>query len=80
MDPQCQNIAMTLSSGKTRAIGNMHVFVSYQINVVNKQLVSTLTWNNPVAETSTGESYKLMIYGHLYAKGKHLNVEGVGSI
>ena len=58
----------------------MHVFVSYQINVVNKQLVSTLTWNNPVAETSTDESYKLMIYGHLYAKGKHLNVEGVGSI
>ena len=47
---------------------------------MNKQLVSTLTWNNPVAETSTGESYKLMIYGHLYAKGKHLNVEGVGSI
>ena len=47
---------------------------------MNKQLVSTLSWNNPVAETSIGESYILMIYGHLYAKGKHLNVERVGSI
>ena len=71
---------MTLSSGKTRAIGNMHVLVPCQINDVNKQLVSTLSWNNPVAETSIGESYILMIYGHLYAKGKHLNVERVGSI
>ena len=56
----------------------MHVFVVCQIDVVNKQLVSPLNWNNPLSETSLGESYILTIYRHLDAKEKHsLDVEGV---
>ena len=34
------------SPGRARDIGNMHSFVSYQIEVVNKQLFSPLAWNN----------------------------------
>ena len=69
---------MTLSSRKPRAVGNMHVFVACQIDVVNKQLVSPLSWNNPLSETSFGNSYILTIYRHLDVKVKHpLDVEGV---
>ena len=32
-----------MSSGKPRAAGNKHAFVAYQIDVVNKQLVSPLS-------------------------------------
>ena len=78
MDLHCQNSAMTLSSGKPRALGNIHVFVAYQVHVVNKQLVSPLIWNNPLSEISLGESYILMINRHLDAKEKHsLDVKGV---
>ena len=67
-----------MSSGKPRAIGNMHVFVACQIDVVNKQLVSPLSWNNLLSETSLGESYILTIYRHLGAKKKHsLDVERI---
>ena len=70
-----------MSSGKSRAVGNMHVFVACQIDVLNKQLVSSLSWNNPQSETSLGESYILTIYRHLDAKEKHfLNAEGLYKI
>ena len=59
----------------------MHVFVACQIDVLNKQLVSSLSWNNPLSETSLGESYTLTIYRHLDAKVKHfLNAEGLYKI
>ena len=49
---------MTLPSGKSRAVGNMLVFVACQIDVLNKQLVSPFSWNNPLSETSVGKSLK----------------------
>ena len=67
-----------MSSGKSRAAGNMHVFVACQMDVLNKQLVSPLSWDNPLSETSLDESYILTIYRHLDAKEKHfLDAEGV---
>ena len=49
-----------------------------KIYAVNKQLVSPLSWNNPLSKASIGESYILMIYKYLDAKEKHyLDVEGV---
>ena len=52
-----------------------------QIDVVNKQLVSWLSWNNPLSETSFDESYILTIYRHLDVKEKYsLDVEGVYSM
>ena len=70
-----------MSSGKPCAVGNMHVFVACQIDVVNKQLVSSLSWNNSLSETSLGESYILTIYKHLDVKEKHsLDVEEVYSM
>ena len=70
-----------MSSGKSRVVGNMHDFVACQIDVLNKQLVSPLSWNNPLSETSLGESYILTIYRHLDAKEKHLlDAEGVYNI
>ena len=63
---------------KPRAIGNMHVFVACQIDVVNKQLVSPLSWNNLLSETSLDESYILTICRYLDAKDNHsLDAEGV---
>ena len=59
----------------------MDVFVACQIDVLNKQLASPLSWNNPLSETSLGESYILTTYRHLDAKEKHfLDVEGVYNI
>ena len=69
---------MIMSSGKSRAVSNKHVFMACQIDVVNKQPVSPLSWNNPLSETSLGESYILTICRHLDVKEKHsLDVEGV---
>ena len=52
-----------------------------QIDVLNKQLVSPVSWNNLLSETSFGESCILMIYKHLDAKEKHfVDVEGVYNI
>ena len=49
----------------------MQVFVARQNDVLNMQLVSLLSWNNPSSETIT-------IYRHLKAKEKHLlDDEGV---
>ena len=50
----------------------MHVFVACQIDVLSKQPVSPLIWNNPLSKTSLDESYILMICRHLDAKKKHL--------
>ena len=70
-----------MSSGKSRAVGKMHDFVACQIDVLNKQLVSPLSWNNPLSETLLGESYILTIYRHLDAKEKQLlDAEGVYNI
>ena len=62
---------MTQCSEKPTAISNMRVFVSCQIDVVNKQLVYPLSWNNPLSKTSLGELYILMICRHLDGKEKH---------
>ena len=52
-----------------------------QIDVLNKQLVSPVSWNNLLSETSFGESYIMIIYKHLDAKEKHfVDVEGVYNI
>ena len=65
-----------MSLGRPRAADNMHFFVPFKIGVVNKQLFSPLSWNNPLG--ALGASYMLMINRHLDAKKKHpLVVEGV---
>ena len=47
-----------MSSGISRAVGNMLAFVACQIDILNKQLISPLSGNNPLSETS----YILTIY------------------
>ena len=60
-----------MSSGKLRTVGNMRDFVNCQTDVVNKQFVSSLSWNNPLSET-------WKIYRHLDAKEKHsIDVERI---
>ena len=61
-----------MSSWKLRVLSNMPVFVASQIDVFNRQLVSPLSWNNPLLEISLDESYILAIYKHPDAKEKHL--------
>ena len=39
-----------MSSGRPRAVSNMHFFVSCQIDVVNKQPFSTTSSNNPLSK------------------------------
>ena len=62
-----------MSSRKPRGVGNIHVSVACQINVVNKQLASPLSWNNSLSEILLDESYilKITIYRHLDVKAKH---------
>ena len=60
-----------MSLEKPGAVGNMHVFVACQIDVMNKQLVSPLSWKNALSETSSGKSYILTTYRHLDANEKH---------
>ena len=62
---------MILSSGKSRAAGNMHVFVVCQIDVVNNQLVSPLSSSNSLSGTLSRKSYILTIYKHLAVKKKN---------
>ena len=51
-----------MSSGISRAVGNMLAFVVCQIDILNKQLISPLSGNNPLSETSLDGSYILTIY------------------
>ena len=46
-----------MSSGISRAVGNMLAFVACQIDILNKQLISPLSGNNPLSETSLDGSY-----------------------
>ena len=70
-----------MSFGKSRVLGNMYVSAGCEIDVLNKQLVSPLTWSNPLSETSLGESYILTIYRNIEAKEKHLlDTDGVCNI
>ena len=39
-----------MSSGRSRTVGNMHFFVSCQIDVVNKQHFSLFSWNNSLSK------------------------------
>ena len=39
-----------MSSRRPRAVDNMHFFVFCQTDVVNKQLFSLLSWNNPLSK------------------------------
>ena len=57
-----------MSSGKPRVAGNMNAFVTCQTDVVNKQLVSSLSLNNPLSETLLGELYILTNYRYLEVK------------
>ena len=72
---------MTLSSGNPRGVGNIHIYVICQTDVVNKQLVSALSWNNHLSETSFGESYILHHLQRSKGQGKYsLDVEGVNNM
>ena len=51
-----------MSSGISRAVGNMLAFVACQIDILNRQLISPLSGNNPLSETSLDGSYILTIY------------------
>ena len=51
-----------MSSGISRAVGNMLAFVACQIDILNKQLISPLSGNNPLSETLLDGSYILTIY------------------
>ena len=51
-----------MSSGISRVVGNMLAFVACQIDILNKQLISPLSGNNPLSETSLDGSYILTIY------------------
>ena len=51
-----------MSSGISRAVGNKLAFVACQIDILNKQLISPLSGNNPLSETSLDGSYILTIY------------------
>ena len=56
----------------------MHVFLACQIDVLNKQLVSPLSWNNTLLETSLDETYILTIFRQLDAMEKNsLDVDEV---
>ena len=50
-----------MSSRRSRVVGKMHAFVACQNDVLNKQLVSSISWYNPLPETSLVESYILTI-------------------
>ena len=64
--------------GSPRTVGKMYFLLPCQIDLVNKQLSSTLSWNNPLAKTALGQSYILMIDRHLDAEKKHsMYIEGV---
>ena len=39
-----------MSSGRPRAVSSVHFFVFCQINVVNKQLFSPISWNKPLSK------------------------------
>ena len=68
---------MTHAFKKTKSSRQIHVFVACQIDVANEQLISPLSWNNSLSETSSGGSYIMTIYRHLDLKEKHfLRVEG----
>ena len=70
-------LEFSLTKSDSREVGNMHIFVACQIDVVNKRLISPLSLNYPLSKTSLGESYILTIYRQLDAKEKHsLDVEG----
>ena len=59
-----------MSSGRPRAIDNMHFLVPGQIDAVNKKIFSPLSSNNPLSKIALGESYTLVIDRHLDAKKK----------
>ena len=40
-----------MSSGRPRAVSNMHFFVSCETDVVDDQLFSQISWNNPLSKT-----------------------------
>ena len=68
-----------MSSGRPRAVGNIHFFVLCQIDVVNKQTFCPLSWNNSLSKTALHQSDDYTDDGrYLDAKKKHsLNVERV---
>ena len=57
--------------GRPRVVGNMHLFVPCQIDILNKQLVSPLSWNNSLSKRALGEPYILTIDRHVDIKKKH---------
>ena len=79
LDLQWQNRTMTYVFKKNKScVGNMHFFVPCEIDNVNEQIFSPLTWNNPLSKEVIGESYILMIDRNVDATNKHsLGVERV---
>ena len=62
-----------MSSGGPRAISNIHFFAPCQIDVVNKQLLSSLIWNDLLSKTALSESYKMKTDKNLDVKEIHLS-------
>ena len=50
-----------LASGKPRAVGNIHVFMTCQVHFVDKQLASPLCWKNPLSKALLREPYILTV-------------------
>ena len=70
-----------MSSQISIAIGLVCSFAPCQINVVNKQLVSPISWNNLLSKTALGKSYIPMIDRHLDTQKIYiLDGEGVGNL
>ena len=56
---------MTYVFRKAKSRRQHALFLSCQIEAVNKQLISLLSWSNLLLETTLYESYVLTIYRHL---------------
>ena len=78
LDLQWQNRSTTHVFMKTKILKQYAFCMSSQINVDNKQLVSSFSWNNLFLKTALSESYILMIDWYSDAKKKKsLDVVGV---
>ena len=78
LDLQWQNRSTTNVFMKTKILKQYAFCMSSQIDVDNKQLVSSFSWNNLFLKTALSESYILMIDWYLDAKKKNsLDVVGV---
>ena len=76
-----------MSSGRPRAVSNMHFFVSCLIAVVNKQLFSPVSWNNLLSKINFHSLIPLQVNSsfikHLligYLKTFYTDVKTIGCV